>query len=297
MNHKTIAVAVTLTAGIGLAVQDFGVPPGIPYDFVEGEVAVADEVNANFQWIEDALDTLALIDTSLDERIDDVEDDSKQRTQSLAALGYFATGSPLPLPNEEEGGAGFAAERGFGDPGWLGWLNIPVPQDWDPTTTMTVSVNMLNYVDSLSGQTGQDIEIDIFGDLIYDSDPIYDFDDGPLCAPGPVCGSDFVSNCFITVPEIVPEILAPSSAPARGGPGSPPGDPYMVNATFSIEPFPLARGISTPRQIRVNIYEPVNPLIAPGKMGGSDPVVFLLGPADIDPAIPPCFVSLEYTAH
>ena len=71
----------------------------------------------------------------------------------------------------------------------------------------------------------------------------------------------------------------------------------MVNATFSIEPFPLALGISTPRQIRINFYEPANPLIAPGKMGGSDPVVFLLGPAEINPGTLPCFVSLEYTAH
>ena len=78
MNHKTIAIAVTLTAGIGLAVQDFGVPPGIPYEFVEGEVAVADEVNANFEWIEQQLDALDAADSS--------------RSQSFLASGNVSYG-------------------------------------------------------------------------------------------------------------------------------------------------------------------------------------------------------------
>jgi hypothetical protein len=48
MKFKIAAFAVALSAGVGLAVQDFGVPPGVPNVFSSGEVAVADDVNENF---------------------------------------------------------------------------------------------------------------------------------------------------------------------------------------------------------------------------------------------------------
>ncbi len=64
MKFKIAAFAVALSAGVGLAVQDFGVPPGVPNVFSSGEVAVADDVNENFDWVEDELAQLEITDNS-----------------------------------------------------------------------------------------------------------------------------------------------------------------------------------------------------------------------------------------
>lgn len=294
MKYKNISLAVLFSTTLAVAVQDFGVPPGIPNVFSAGEVAVADDVNENFEWVENALDTLDLVDEFQDDRIDDIEDATKLRTQSLAALGYFSSGSLGPLPKGDTD----KALLGGPSPGYLGWLDIPLPQDWDSSTTMTVSVNMLNFVD-FAGQTGQDIEVDVYGDLIFDGEPAFNLDDGPFCEPGPICGFDLYSNCFISVPTVQPS--NPLLTASIGGPSTPSGDPYMVNATFTFGQTPLTVGGQAPRHIRINFFEPSNPLIVGQKGGGkggggTDPVIYFAGPTDLSPVLPPSFVYLEYTA-
>ena len=170
MNHKTIAIAVTLTAGIGLAVQDFGVPPGIPYEFVEGEVTVADEVNANFEWIEQQLDALDAADSS--------------RSQSFLASGNVSYGDCFG------GGGPWLGEtmQGGGCSNYIGWLDIPVPTDWDKSTDMTVTFSLSNYVDFLSGQVGETIDLEVYGTLIGLGDSVIGND---ICDPGPAYDYDF----------------------------------------------------------------------------------------------------------
>ena len=285
MKYKNAALAVLFTASLAVAVQDFGVPPGIPNVFSAGEVAVADDMNANFEWVENELGGLALVDDSQDVRIDDVESDSKQRVQSLAALGYiYSGGGAGPLP--EEG----AVRGGFPSDYW-GWLNIPFPLDWDPSTEITVTVGLMNLVNP-SGQTGQDIEVDLYGDLIAPGDPTFDDYNGPFCAPGPVCGFDFSANCFISVPTV-----------NSGGGGPLLNDqtlgfetPHLVTATFTIAASRLMIGAQNATQMRINLFEPSNPLVVSEQKGEPDPIIVLQGPADYNPFQPPSFVTIEYTA-
>jgi hypothetical protein len=290
MKYKNAALAVLVTASLAVAVQDFGVPPGIPNVFSAGEVAVADDVNENFEWVENALDALDLVNQFQDDQIDEVEYASKQRTQSFAALGYFISGDsgkgPLPKGTPGEDSLGGASST------WLGWLNIPVPQDWDIGTEMIVTVTMLNEVNSVVGQFAQDIEVDIYGDVIGSGEPAFE-DSNPLCWPGPDCGYDFYSNCFISVPNVQAD--GPPLFQATSGFGNPE---YIVSATFTIGSSPLFIGSPSPRQIKINFFEPSNPLVMGqkgGGGGGGDPVITLVGPAQLNPGSPPCFVSLEYT--
>jgi hypothetical protein len=282
MKYKNVSLAVLFSATLAVAVQDFGVPPGIPNVFSAGEVAVADDVNENFEWVENALDALDLVDQFQDDRIDDIEDTSKLRTQSLTALGYVDSDGFGPLPE------GSAVRGGISPDSW-GYLHIPVPQDWDPTTDMTVTVGLLNLVDG--GQTGQDVEIDLYGDWIWPgSSAVYDEDDGPFCRPGPVCGYDAYANCFISVPTV------------DGGGGGPlindealgSDVPYLVTATFTIDAPVGLIGVQLPAQMRINIFEPSNPLIASG--GEPDPHISLAPVSWANPFSAPCYVSLEYTA-
>jgi hypothetical protein len=285
MKYKNAALAVLFSASLAVAVQDFGVPPGIPNVFSAGEVAVADDVNENFEWVENELDALDLVDQFQDDRIDDIEDASKHRTQSFTALGYVDSLGLGPSPK------GDAVRGGVPSDGW-GSLNIPIPQDWDPSTEMTVTVGLQNLVDG--GQTGQDVEIDLYGDYIFQGDSIFDEDNGPFCSPGPICGFDFYANCFISVPTV---------GGGGGGPllnGEAVGTlyPYLVTATFTITaPIGLiGGGVTMPPQMRINIFEPSNPLI--GGPGGGDPTprIVLRTYDDTDPLSAPCYVTLEYTA-
>jgi hypothetical protein len=157
---------------------------------------------------------------------------------------------------------------------------------------MTVTVTMLNQVDSVVGQFAQDIEVDIYGDVIGSGEPAFE-DSDPLCWPGPTCGSDFYSNCFISVPTVQAD--GPPLFQEGVGFGNPE---YIVSATFTIGSSPLFIGTPSPRQIKINFFEPSNPLVMgqKGGGGGGDPVITLVGPAPLNPGSPPCFVSLEYTS-
>ena len=257
MNHKTIATAVTLTAGIGLAVQDFGVPPGIPYEFVEGEVAVVDEVNANFEWIEQQLDALDAADSS--------------RSQSFLASGNVSYGDCFG------GGGPWLGEtmQGGGCSNYIGWLDIPVPTDWDKSTDMTVTFSLSNYVNFLSGQVGETIDLEVYGTLIGLGDSVIGSD---ICDPGPDYDYDFFDSFQLTVPTVQTKGGPPLPFSGVGG-SIPSGLPHPVTATFTISPdnkIPVAGGFGpwdNPLMIRVSLFTQYGPILgAPGK---TTPCLFL----------------------
>ncbi len=208
-------------------------------------------------------------------------------------MGYFGYGdcSGGPLLDEH---------NGIGCAGFLGWMDLPAPPDWDTLTDMTVTVTLMNYVDTDVGQSAQDIVVDVYGDLIGSGESA--FEDFPICSPGPEATWDFYDGTSISIPTVQPDVpLTENSA----GISVPSGTPYLVTASFTISSELMGGGShpwTDPRHIRVNFFTPEGPLFAGGgkgggKGGGIDPCLFFASDLGLDPFHHELFVTMEYTAQ
>ncbi|MCH2105939.1 MAG: hypothetical protein MK291_04785 [Planctomycetes bacterium] len=300
MNHKTIAVAVALSAGVGLAFQDFGVPPGVPNVFVGGEVAVADDVNENFDWVEDEITDLRISDNAVDIQLALLDEALRERSQSFAALGYFSSGDCFP-----GGGPLLQDEMAAGCPSFRGWLDIPVPQDWDKASDMTVTFSVNNYVDIFGGQLGETFNFEVYGKLISGGENAVG---DSFCDPGPG-SSDFSDSFQLTVPTVQPEVPTPFGELHKGkvSYSIPSGYPHPVTASFTISPQsgdPLLGGFGpwdNPQMMRVVFYAESVPVFAGGGGGGGgyEPCLYSDGSLSPEDTIeqffaPPSFVQLSY---
>jgi hypothetical protein len=123
-------------------------PPeeGLPYTFVNGEVADADQVNANFTHITDLLGSLESYGTELDERLSDLESQLSQVETDTATL-QSKQGTIITRWGNATAPAGTTlVQSGFAYTNWdirTGPIMPMVIQSGDPGATPSTNVTLL----------------------------------------------------------------------------------------------------------------------------------------------------------